>query len=50
MKAPSGDRAEKLESDLKIVTEKWNSVSGGMETRIRELETTIEQLKEYEVD
>ena len=49
LKAPSSEKAEKLEADLKIVTKKWNSVSASMETRINELETACEQLKEYEV-
>ncbi|XP_053396069.1 dystrophin-like isoform X7 [Mercenaria mercenaria] len=48
LKAPSSEKAEKLEADLKIVTKKWNSVSAAMETRINELETAVEQLKEYE--
>ena len=49
MKAPSSEKAEKLESDLKIVTQKWNGVSAAMENRVQELETAIQQLKEYEV-
>lgn len=49
VKAPSSEKAEKLEADLKIVTKKWNSVSAAMETRIHELETAVEQLKEYQV-
>lgn len=48
-KAPSSEKAEKLEADLKAVTAKWNTVSVNMETRINELEAAISQLKEYEV-
>ena len=49
LKAPSSDKAEKLEADLKTVSKKWSTVSSAMETRINELETAVEQLKEYEV-
>lgn len=49
MKAPSSAKAEKLEGDLKEVTDKWNSVSMAMKKRVEELENAIEQLQEYEV-
>ena len=50
MKAPPGEKAEKLEQDLKAVNKMWGEVSLAMEERIRFLEETIEQLKEYEVN
>lgn len=49
MKAPSSARATKLEADLKIVTDKWNSVSMSMQDRVQELENAIQQVQEYEV-
>ncbi|XP_052240299.1 dystrophin-like isoform X2 [Dreissena polymorpha] len=46
-KGASGEKASKLETDLKLLTSRWNSVSAAMETRIRDLETAVQQLKEY---
>ena len=48
-KAPSSERAARLEADLHMLNNKWNTVCVAMETRINDLETAIEQLKEYEV-
>ena len=48
-KAPSSEKAVRLEADLKIVTKKWNTVSSAMETRINEVEAAVERLREYEV-
>ncbi|XP_052810329.1 dystrophin-like isoform X2 [Mya arenaria] len=48
MKAPSSVKAAQLESDLKTLNNKWNTVSMAMETRIQELESAIEQLREYD--
>ena len=48
-KAPSSSRADKLEADLKEVTDKWNHVSMAMKKRVEELGSATEQLKEYEV-
>ena len=48
-KAQPGEKAEKLEQDLKTVNKLWSEVSMAMEERLHYLEETIEQLKEYEV-
>ena len=48
-KSSPGEKAEKLEQDLKAVNKMWSEVSTAMEERLRYLEESIEQLKEYEV-
>ena len=49
LKAQPGEKADKLEKDLKEVNKLWSDVSVAMEERIRYIEEIIEQLKEYEV-
>ena len=49
MKASPGEKAARLEQDLKAVNKMWGEVTVAMEERLHFLEETIEQLKEYEV-
>ena len=49
MKASPSEKADKLEQDLKEVNKLWGEVTAAMEERLKFLQETIEQLKEYEV-
>ena len=49
MKASPSEKADKLEQDLRAVNKMWGEVTVAMEERLKFLEETIEQLKEYEV-
>ncbi len=48
-KKSSGEKAEKLKSDLDKLNARWGDVSTAIDDRVDKLEATIEQLKQYQV-
>ena len=48
-KADSEKKAEKLRGDLDNLTMRWTDVSSNIDQRVDKLETTITQMRQYQV-
>ena len=48
-KAPTEEKVAKLEANLKMLNSRWNDISTAVDERVDNLETAIEQLRQYQV-
>ena len=49
LKAPTEEKVAKLEGHLKTLNSRWNDISTAVDERVDNLETAIEQLRQYQV-
>ena len=48
-KAPSDEKVEKLEHELKRLNTRWGTITTAVDERVDTLETALEQLQQYQV-